>query len=100
MNTVNNYDLDLYNGDIGFILENAGSRQVIFTTSDGGFRILQLSDLTGYESAYAMTIHKSQGSEYDEVFVVYVNAPGRSDYRLLYTAVTRAKNLATILELI
>lgn len=99
MNIINNYELQIYNGDVGFIWETPHARHAIFSTPQGGHRILPLLQLPGLETAYAMTIHKSQGSEYEDVFVVCGNN-SQNDNRLLYTAVTRAKNKATILEVV
>jgi exodeoxyribonuclease V alpha subunit len=99
MNTINNYDLQIYNGDVGFIWDAADERCAVFATPEGGFRVLALSELTGAETAYAMTIHKSQGSEYEDAFVV-CEGGANIDRRLLYTAVTRAKSEATILEIV
>ncbi|MBN8221607.1 MAG: AAA family ATPase [Spirochaetes bacterium] len=99
MNTFNDYDLQIYNGDVGFLWETQGRRRVVFQTPEGGFRIVEADRLRGAETAYAMTIHKSQGSEYEDVFII--NESGAAaDARLLYTAVTRARNKATILEVV
>ncbi len=99
MNTINNYELQIYNGDVGFIWDAPGERRAVFPVPEGGFRVLTLAELTGAESAYAMTIHKSQGSEYDDAFVL-CEGGANTDSRLIYTAVTRAKNEATILEVL
>ena len=99
MNTYNDYDLQIYNGDVGFLWETASKRRVVFQTPDGGFRIVEADRLRGAETAYAMTIHKSQGSEYEDVFIISESGAA-ANARLLYTAVTRAKNKATILEVL
>ncbi|HNA79945.1 MAG TPA: helicase C-terminal domain-containing protein, partial [Turneriella sp.] len=59
-----------------------------------------LSELSSWQGAYAITVHKSQGSEYGEVWLVYEENEKAvfEDFRLLYTAVTRAKNHAHILQ--
>lgn len=99
MNTYNDYELQVYNGDVGFLWETGGRRRVVFQTPNGGFRIVEADRLRGAETAYAMTIHKSQGSEYEDVFII-CESGAAADARLLYTAVTRAKNKAIILEVV
>ncbi|MBU1567208.1 MAG: exodeoxyribonuclease V subunit alpha [Proteobacteria bacterium] len=90
----NDYDLDLYNGDIGICmpdLEN-GRLQVWFERPGGGLRSYHPSRLPSCRTVFAMTIHKSQGSEFDEVVVVLPEDDNRILSReLVYTAVTRAK---------
>lgn len=92
--TVNDYGLDLYNGDIGICLPSPenGELQVWFQGSDGGLRRYPPSRLADCKTVFAMTIHKSQGSEFDEVLVVLPEEDHRILSReLIYTAVTRAK---------
>lgn len=92
--THNDYGLDLYNGDIGICLwssEKQGLR-VWFERSDGSLQSYAMNLLPSFETVYAMTIHKSQGSEFDEVVVVLPKEDNRVLSReLIYTAVTRAK---------
>ncbi|MBV6494664.1 MAG: RecBCD enzyme subunit RecD [Turneriella sp.] len=95
INTQNNYTLQLLNGDLGFLYEKDGVVSAYFKQSDGTFRRFLLDELRHTETAYALTIHKSQGSEYNNVFIV-CEENGESDPRLLYTAVTRAKDKAVI----
>jgi len=83
------------NGDLGFLYEKDGVVSAYFKQSDGTFRRFLLDELRHTETAYALTIHKSQGSEYNNVFIV-CEENGESDPRLLYTAVTRAKDKAVI----
>ena len=92
--TRNDYGLDLFNGDIGICLQNreTGELQVWFERADGGWRSYPPSRLPACETAFAMTIHKSQGSEFEEVVVVLPEEDNRILSRqLVYTAVTRAK---------
>ncbi len=92
--TQNDYVLDLYNGDIGICLLGHGGAelQVWFEHADGGPRCYHPSRLPRCETVFAMTIHKSQGSEFDEVVVVLPEDDSRILSReLVYTAVTRAK---------
>lgn len=88
----NDYGLDLYNGDIGITLYVQGRLQVSFLSADGQVRLFNPARLPKHELAYVMTVHKSQGSEFDEVLMVLPNnAPKAVSQTLLYTAVTRAK---------
>lgn len=100
--TANNYALSVFNGDSGFMLGQNGEKTVFFEIFGEGYRRFPLSRLPGSEAAYALTIHKSQGSEYDHVFVLYDTKRNASatDHRSLYTAVTRAKVKAVILEIV
>lgn len=87
----NNYDLDIYNGEIGVIY--ALSQSHIFVRfTDKDMRI-PLDDAVGLSLAYAITVHKSQGSEYGTVIIPFIPMYGNMLQRnLLYTAVTRARN--------
>ncbi len=92
--TRNDYTLDLYNGDIGICLPDSekGELQVWFERTGGGWRSYPPSRLPSCKTVFAMTIHKSQGSEFDEVVVVLPEEDNRILSReLVYTAVTRAK---------
>ncbi|MFZ5587820.1 MAG: ATP-dependent RecD-like DNA helicase [Thermodesulfobacteriota bacterium] len=95
MQVRNNYDLEAFNGDLGLVLDRddqgcrveLGERQVVYSTAE-------MDDLS---LAYAVTVHKSQGSEYPAVVIalgqehhVLLNRP------LLYTAVTRGKRLVVL----
>ncbi len=92
----NDYSLSLFNGDIGIISSNK-SVEVIFPGADGEPRIVHPSRLPEHETAFAMTIHKSQGSEFDNVLVVMPDQWNMVMTReLLYTAVTRARNSVVI----
>jgi exodeoxyribonuclease V alpha subunit len=98
--TTNDYNVRLFNGDIGLILEEEPARGRLvatFSSPDGKTRSLAPSRLPPHETAFAMTIHKSQGSEFDEVVVLL--PPGISPIlsrELVYTAVTRARSRVTI----
>ena len=91
--TENDVDSGLFNGDIGIVLPDVEGRPVAwFPALDGGVRSLPPSALPAHESAFAMTIHKSQGSEFDRVVIVLPHDDARVLGReLLYTAVTRAR---------
>ncbi|HIE54496.1 MAG TPA: exodeoxyribonuclease V subunit alpha, partial [Chromatiaceae bacterium] len=82
----------LFNGDIGLVLDNgAGKLQVFFQERDG-LRAIPPSQLPPHETVYAMTIHKSQGSEFDRVILVLPDEESPVATReLLYTGITRAR---------
>ena len=92
--TRNDYSLNLSNGDIGICLPDPadGSLKVWFERPDGTFKTCLPYRLPHCETAYALTIHKCQGSEFDEVLVVLPQEENRILSReLIYTAVTRAR---------
>lgn len=93
--TVNDYALGLFNGDTGIALPAAGQPDrlaVWFADGRGGVRAVSPLRLPPHETAFAMTVHKSQGSEFDGVLLVL---PGSDcpvlTRELLYTGVTRAR---------
>lgn len=96
MVTANDYAMRLFNGDVGIALpdpEHGGALAVFFPSEDGGVRRVSPLRLPSHLTAYAMTIHKSQGSEFDRVLLVI--PPGDSQVltrELLYTGITRARN--------
>ncbi|KPF67990.1 hypothetical protein IP84_11890 [beta proteobacterium AAP99] len=89
----NDYALELFNGDVGVLLpDEAGQLQGVFERSDGRLLHVPQARLTRSDTAFAITVHKSQGSEFDAVMVVMPEAPGPLATReLLYTALTRAR---------
>jgi len=90
----NDYRLGLFNGDIGVALRSGagGALEVWFRNADGSQRALPPLVLGACEPAYALTVHKAQGSEFDEVTVVLPERVARVLTReLVYTAVTRAR---------
>lgn len=93
----NNYELGLFNGDIGICLQTERGRlQVFFENKTQGIVIDALSDEM-IATAYAMTIHKSQGSEFEHVAISFDDQNGRLlSQELIYTAVTRAKKQVSI----
>ncbi len=107
MQTRNNYDIiwsrdgeagaGIYNGDMGVIIEirrNDGIAKIDF---EGRVTEYTLEMLDQLELAYAVTVHKSQGSEFPAVILVVLGGSDKLYYRnLLYTAVTRAKELLVI----
>lgn len=95
----NNYELGLFNGDIGFCLQTGDERsrlEVFFENKAQGIAVNLLNEEV-IATAYAMTIHKSQGSEFDHVAITFDNSHARLlSKELIYTAVTRAKKQVTI----
>lgn len=94
MMTKNNPLLNLFNGDIGILFKDKQNHSFYasFLKPDGEVKQVPISLLSDYETAFAMTIHKSQGSEFDQVAIVLPNHHLPLLTRsLLYTAITRAK---------
>ncbi len=93
----NNYELGLFNGDIGICLQTSkGQLQVFFENKTRGIAINLFGDEM-VATAYAMTIHKSQGSEFSHVAICFDESNARLlSQELIYTAVTRAKEQITI----
>lgn len=109
MQTKNNYDLEfvrdsgeygsgIFNGDVGFITEIDAKGGVLKVRFDDKIVTYYQADFPQLELAYAMTVHKSQGSEYDYVILPLMDIPQKLKYRnLLYTAVTRAKKMLIVI---
>jgi exodeoxyribonuclease V alpha subunit len=93
----NNYDKDVYNGDIGYVERVAAETRelaVRFDEREVGFESDELDELT---LAYAATVHKSQGSEYPAVVIpLHTQHYVMLARNLLYTAVTRGKRLVVL----
>ncbi|HBO37430.1 MAG TPA: exodeoxyribonuclease V subunit alpha [Pasteurellaceae bacterium] len=89
----NDNNVGLFNGDIGIYL---GNRRVWFETGDG-YKSVSISRVPSHETAFVMTVHKSQGSEFPHTFLVLPteNSPILSK-ELIYTALTRAKKQLTV----
>jgi exodeoxyribonuclease V alpha subunit len=112
--TENHYALELWNGDLGVVSAaldpgvqpdgrpgparpSPPSLRAFFPTSSGVLRSLAPARLPAHEPLFAMSVHKSQGSEFDEVLVVLPDRVTRVLSReLLYTAVTRARRRVSI----
>jgi len=100
MITQNDYSLELFNGDLGVILRDPGGARdlrAFFPEKNGGFRKIHPARLPEHEMVYSMTVHKSQGSEFDRILLIL---PDRDTplltRELVYTAVTRARERVEI----
>ena len=91
----------LHNGDHGLVLTDKNNATAVYFASENsedGVRVISHTRLPRHETFYAMTIHKSQGSEYSTVIIVLPEADSPILSReLLYTAITRARNRVIIL---
>jgi exodeoxyribonuclease V alpha subunit len=93
--TTNDYNLRLFNGDMGIVLpdpEEDNDLRTFFSAADGTLRKFHPLRLPEHETVYAMTVHKSQGSEFDRVLLVLPDRESPVLTReLIYTGITRAK---------
>jgi len=95
MVTRNDYQTNLFNGDVGVCWLEEGQVKVCFPAVGGELRWVPLSKLPPHEPAWALTVHKSQGSEYNRVTICTFNIEAnRFDSRLHYTAISRAISAA------
>lgn len=97
--TQNDYDVQLFNGDVGVLWPDAaeGRLKAWFRRVDGGFRKVRVLRLPPHETAYAMTVHKAQGSEFRRVLLILPDQDAKVLTReLVYTAVTRARESVEI----
>ena len=107
MQTCNNYDIlwerdgvegsGIFNGDIGVIESISGVDDYMQIRFDDRIVKYEFADLDDLELAYAITVHKSQGSEYPVVIIpMYYCAPMLLTRNLLYTAITRARRMVIL----
>jgi exodeoxyribonuclease V alpha subunit len=97
MQTRNNYDKDVYNGDIGFIRNINIIEQTLNVDFDGRLAQYEWSEADELTLAYAVSVHKAQGSEFPVVVMPVVTQHYMMLQRnLIYTAVTRAQNLCVL----
>jgi exodeoxyribonuclease V alpha subunit len=102
--TRNDYGLNLFNGDVGITLVDKQGRAVVHFqdgSDENGVRKVLPARLPEHETCWAMTIHKTQGSEFDRIAIVLPDKEhmARTEFlnrELLYTAVTRARHQVTI----
>lgn len=93
----NDYAAGLFNGDTGLVLPTPDGPQAFFPGPDG-FRAFSPARIPRHETCYAMTVHKSQGSEFDHAVLVLPETPCPILSReLLYTALTRARSRFTLI---
>jgi exodeoxyribonuclease V alpha subunit len=99
MVTRNDYALGLFNGDIGIALPGAGGAlRVYFRTADGGLRAVSPAALPPHDTAFALTVHKSQGSEFEHAVLMLPSTFSRVLSReLVYTAITRARERVEVI---
>ena len=107
MQIKNNYDVPwfkngengtgVFNGDIGILTKIDRANDIINVMFDDREAMYSFENAKEIELAYAMTVHKSQGSEFEAVVLPTINTPPKLAYRnLFYTALTRARNLLVI----
>ena len=94
----NDYALQLFNGDLGIAMPDDKGRMLVwFAHADGQMRAVAAARLPAHETAFASTVHKAQGSEFQSVSVIL---PSRDNplltREMLYTAVTRARAQVTL----
>ncbi len=101
--TRNDHHLKIFNGDIGLVFPEEGSQgseeslRAFFPAGNGIFRSVLPSRLPAHQTAYAITVHRSQGSEFDRVLLILPAQPSPVLTReLIYTAVTRARKAGEI----
>jgi exodeoxyribonuclease V alpha subunit len=100
MITTNDYQLNLFNGDVGIALKDRESNneiRVFFTGSDNSVKKFHPIRLPVHETVFAMTVHKSQGSEFDHVLLLLTDRDSPVLIReLIYTGITRAREKVEI----
>lgn len=90
--TSNNYQLGLFNGDVGIIRHDGNKTLVWFEDGENGVKSVLPGFINSFDTVFAMTIHKSQGSEYNQVLVILPKTENAILTReLFYTSVTRSK---------
>ncbi len=98
MQIINNYDKDVYNGDIGRIRKIDREEQEVYVDFYGKLVGYDLSDLDELVLAYATSVHKAQGSEYPAVVMpIFMQHYILLQRNLLYTGITRGKKLVVLL---
>ena len=98
--TRNDYGVRLFNGDLGIAWPDSGGKmRVWFSDTAGPLRGIDPGRLPAHDTAFALTVHQSQGSEFDEVLVVLPDRPAPVLTReLVYTGVTRARRRVTVMS--
>ncbi|MFH2058097.1 MAG: exodeoxyribonuclease V subunit alpha [Pseudomonadota bacterium] len=97
MVTVNDYKKGLFNGDTGIVIRKDKECRAVFKDQDEKIKEYRIADLPGHVPAFAITIHKSQGSEFKTVLIIIPDHLSSVLTRqLLYTGITRAKTKVII----
>lgn len=99
--TKNDYRLNLYNGSLGIVVKekkNISLEENAYFFEEGKLRKIPLFMISSYELSFVLTVHKSQGSEFDKVLLILSEGSTLFGRELLYTAVTRTKNNLTIIS--
>jgi exodeoxyribonuclease V alpha subunit len=94
----NDYQTGLYNGDVGICLDIEGNGELrVYFPSEDGFKDFTPSRIPNHETAFSMTVHKSQGSEFNQIlFLLPDKSSAVFSKALVYTAITRAKQLVEL----
>tara|TARA_R110002049_G_scaffold191082_2_gene360005 strand:+ start:5150 stop:7213 length:2064 start_codon:yes stop_codon:yes gene_type:complete len=92
--TINDYRLDLMNGTLGVILDH--DEKSMFIDFDGEKKWIESTDFDALQHAYAITVHKAQGSQFPRVIVPFMTSK-ISDRSMIYTAITRARSQVLLL---
>lgn len=93
----NDYNVGLFNGDIGIILSQEEDQYAFFREGGDTYRKIPVYRLPVHETAHAMTVHKSQGSEFESILLILPDTLSPVVTReLIYTAITRAKHKVEI----
>lgn len=92
MQEVNNYELDVFNGDIGYIKKIDLDKETVVIDFDGELKTYDFAELKQITLAYSITIHKSQGSEFPIVLMPCDKILINLSKNILYTSVTRARS--------
>jgi exodeoxyribonuclease V alpha subunit len=106
MITRNDYSLELMNGDMGIVLpvndDRGSGRKIlkaVFPRADGTLKKVRPTRLNDVDTAYAMTVHKSQGSEFDHTALAFPDGMSPILTReLIYTAITRSRSRFTLVN--
>lgn len=94
----NDHEQQIYNGDIGILVLDESERLMVVLETASGLRWMLPSRLPDHSAVFAMTVHKSQGSEFQKVLMLLPpNGGGVVSRELLYTGITRAKNHFSLL---
>jgi len=94
--TRNDHDLGVFNGDVGLVLPAPGGELRVAFASGAGLRTVGISRLPQVQTAFAMTVHQSQGSEFAHTILVLPERSATLTRELIYTGLTRARSAFTL----